>query len=358
MHRRHLAPLTLCLLAASAPLLGCRSEDRPSPERVASDVAEPVTGALPLTAETALNARAERPEYRCVTPPIPIPRPLACERGRPYPVCKWNLPHALESRGSYRRWRNTIPEHRWGRPGLVSLLLSSAAEYHERFADQILSIGDLDAPGPRHQTHDRGVDVDIYLPGAMITENVGGGRYLENYEGRSEDEVEGLRERVQELARILAVCSRGQLRIYYNDPLVVESFNQWFAEQDLESPFGEPMQLHNDLHRFHFHMTVSEGLPPLPRDQEPREADPIRPIPRPPSIVGVTMPEPAAEAESASRDEPTPALAAEGAQAGLSEGAASEVNPAAPEDGPLQERGPSEDPVAPPDAARGSESVP
>ena len=79
--------------------------------------------------------------------------------GRPYPECRWRLP---EPEGEeYEIWRNTVDGHRWARPGLVSLILAAAAEYRRRWPGAHLIIGDLDAPGPRHSTHDRGVDVDL-----------------------------------------------------------------------------------------------------------------------------------------------------------------------------------------------------
>ncbi len=97
----------------------------------------------------------------------------------------------------------------------------------------------------------------------MIAANIGGGRYPDNYEGRPAELVALLRARVLDLARILGTCSRGRLRIYYNDPVLVDAFVAWFAERGLVSDVGTPMMLHNALHRFHFHMTVAEDLEPL-----------------------------------------------------------------------------------------------
>ncbi|MGF1466904.1 MAG: hypothetical protein ACFCGT_12295 [Sandaracinaceae bacterium] len=202
--------------------------------------------------------------YRCVQPDLAIPRTRDCRRGRSYPRCKWQIPDRRAAGGLYRIWRNTTDEHRWGRPGLVSLALTAAAEVRRRWPGTQLSIGDLDAPGPRHQTHDRGVDVDLYLEDAMIARNDGGGRYPENYEGRPPEEVRRLRARVMDLARILAVCAGGQIRIYYNDPEIIRPFRAWFLGRSYASEVGEPMRAHNRLHRFHFHVTVSEDLEPLP----------------------------------------------------------------------------------------------
>jgi len=202
-------------------------------------------------------------DIRCFEPEVEIPREAACDAGRPYPRCRWQLPDPIDE--GWEIWRNTTDDHRWARPGLVSLLLATAAEYRRRWPGEHLTIGDLDAPGPRHQTHDRGVDVDLYLQQAMIARNDGGGRYPDNYEGRTRSEVRSLRARVMDLAKILATCADGQIRIYYNDPDLIRPFRAWFEEQGMHSDVGRPMRMHNDLHRFHFHMTVPEEIEPLPR---------------------------------------------------------------------------------------------
>ncbi|MEO0323203.1 MAG: hypothetical protein AAF447_09615 [Myxococcota bacterium] len=176
------------------------------------------------------------------------------------------MPPARGAGGRYRRWRNTIPEHWWARESTVRFVLAVADDFHRAFPEQVLAVGDLDAPGPRHETHDRGVDVDLYLPGALLAENAGAGRTPNNYEGLSPDEVELRRERVETLAKILATCSRGALRIYYNDRVVMDRFLTWYARQNFpESPFEEaPMLAHNRLHDFHFHVSVPDDLAPLP----------------------------------------------------------------------------------------------
>ncbi len=195
------------------------------------------------------------------------------------------MPHATLSSGRYRRWRNTIMEHWWGRPALVALVLAVASEFDRVYPEQVLAVGDLDAPGPRHSTHDRGVDVDLYLLGAMRVENAGGGRYPNNYEDKSNEETEELRSRVETLARILATCTGGQLRIYYNDEVVMERFHAWYDAQGFppNDEFGRPMQAHNRLHEFHFHVTIPEDLPVLEREPlPPGVADPVERIEAPP----------------------------------------------------------------------------
>ncbi|MEM9075185.1 MAG: hypothetical protein AAGE52_42195 [Myxococcota bacterium] len=284
--RQNAGPLLGCALLVA---LGCSEAGASDPapvERTEAEAPSPQRSIpTPPTEPEEPVAEQESP-YQCTVPAIPIPRPRECVRGRSYPRCKWQMPHATLSDGRYRRWRNTIVEHWWGRPALVSWILASTDDYERIFPDQVVAVGDLDAPGPRHRTHDRGVDVDLYLLGAMRVENAGGGRYPKNYEGKSDEEVEALRERVETLARILATCSQGQLRIYYNDEVVIERFLAWYAEQNFPASdeFEAPMVAHNDLHEFHFHVTIPEDLPVLPRADLPEgQGDPIAPIEAPPA---------------------------------------------------------------------------
>jgi len=279
----------IVVLLASACGQAGASEREPVEETAeetseAQPMVEPVE---PPEAEHEAEDEAEPapPPYSCVTPAIPIPRPRECVRGHGYPRCKWQMPHATLSDGRYRRWRNTIMEHWWARPALVATVLAVADAFEQEFPDQVLAIGDLDAPGPRHTTHDRGVDVDIYMLGAMMVENAGRGRYPNNYEGKSEEEVEDLRQRVETLARIFATCTNGQLRIYYNDEVVLERFLAWYEEQGFpeSEEFEAPMRKHNRLHEFHFHITVPEELPMPEMAELPEgETHPIARIEEPP----------------------------------------------------------------------------
>lgn len=251
----------------------------PAAKSDATGTAEPASRSGPARA-LALRAAERPPEpaepddrvapgpipedrYRCRTPEVEIDRSYGCELGLPYPSCRWTLPPPGRANRSYRIWRNTVEEHLEGRPALVSVVLATAEEYARRYPGEVVDIGDLDAPGPRHETHDVGVDVDLYLPGVMEVENLGNDEYAENYERLSALERRMLQERVQTLARILAACTGGRLRIYYNDDEVRRRFHQWFDAQGYVSPFGRPMQKHNDLHRFHFHVTVPKEMEPL-----------------------------------------------------------------------------------------------
>jgi hypothetical protein len=95
----------------------------------------------------------ERDVFACLVPRLAIAREEACERGASYPECRWQLPDETASGGLYAIWRNTTPEHRWARPALVSLVLAAAREYAMRWPGERVTVGDLDAAGPRHQTH-------------------------------------------------------------------------------------------------------------------------------------------------------------------------------------------------------------
>lgn len=183
--------------------------------------------------------------------------------GRRYPQCKWWLAPAGDKTVGYAVWRNTSAEHLAARPELVALVLETAAAYVEQFPEDELVVGDLDAAGPRHNTHDRGVDVDLYLPGVMWEENEGNGVVTDNYALVDKSVLREKRTKVLALAKALTACSRGRVRIYYNDPPVIEAFNRWFEAQGFYGPFGKPMQSHNDLHRFHFHVTLADEPEPV-----------------------------------------------------------------------------------------------
>jgi hypothetical protein len=208
-----------------------------------------------------------RDEYACLVPRLPIAREAACEHGEPYPACRWQLPDEAVNDGLYAIWRNTTPEHRWARPGLVALVLAATREYAMRWPSEHVTVGDLDAAGPRHQTHRNGVDVDLYLEHAMADRNEPGRPPIDNYHGLSRRTVRLHRARVLDLAKILARCASGRVRIYYADREVVDAFRAWFAGAGLISDVSaQAMQMHNDLHRFHFHLTVAEDLAVLPTE--------------------------------------------------------------------------------------------
>lgn len=211
------------------------------------------------------DAAPEADDYACEMPDVSVPEQPGCAAGEPYPSCRWQLPEEEVAGGVYRIWRNTTPEHRWAQPGLVSLVMAVARDHAYRWPGELLTIGDLDAAGPRHQTHDAGHDVDMYLENALMETNIGGGHYIDTYAGRPTRIVRMLRARVLDLAKNLATCAHGQLRIYYNDPEIITPFLAWFGDRGLTSSVGPAMVEHNRLHRFHFHMTVADGMEPLPR---------------------------------------------------------------------------------------------
>jgi hypothetical protein len=221
----------------------------------------PVVDEPPPHAASGSEGQPEDPEaIRCVLPDVNIPLSAGCDDNEPYPACRWSLPDPEKAAGIYEPWRYSTKAARWGRPALVTLVLAAAAEYARLTGGEKITVGDLDAPGERHKTHDRGVDVDLYLPGRMATENKGKGVFTDNYTNSSPALVQDSRAKVELLARILATCSAGELRIYYNDPPVIDSFLAWFAAQGMSTPFDRVMMPHNDLHLFHFHVTIAADL--------------------------------------------------------------------------------------------------
>ncbi len=264
-----------------APVAPALAATRATDDAPRDDHADP--GEAPVALPTYANHEPEvAPRalaYECRVPDVPIVKAPGCRSGGDYPRCRWQLPLPRASGGLYAMWRNTTEDRWWGRPGLVGVLLAAAREFERLHPDQILDIGDLDAAGPRHATHDRGVDVDIYLRGAMVTENEGAGALPWNYRDADPKHIEALRWRVEELARILATCTNGDLRIYYNDPIVERRFLAWYREQGYESSFGAPMLAHNELHQFHFHVTVADDAAVPPRLRSHPSARAAEPAP-------------------------------------------------------------------------------
>jgi len=146
----------------------------------------------------------------------------------------------------------------------VGLVLGVVHGLARLYPGERVVVGDLDAPGPRHALHRSGRDVDLYLPGVMLDENVPGTRVRPNYAGRSRLLVRMLRGRVEDLARLVATCSAGRVTIFYNDPVVRRRFDAWLgrhAPPSWRGP-GRTMRPHNALHRFHFHVRMTDDLPP------------------------------------------------------------------------------------------------
>jgi murein endopeptidase len=210
---------------------------------------------------------------------VPIEVEPGCAEGGDYPTCRWRVADSEDAGHIYGIWRNTAYWHRSGSPALVSTVLAAAAAYADSYPGEKLVIGDLDAPGNRHTSHDTGRDVDLYLPDAMIATNPGRGDYPSNYLYRSNLERRMMRGRVESLAKILARCTDGEVRIFYNDPAVNERVDHWFRDRRLRSPFGTPIRAHNELHRFHFHVTLGDEAPALPSDASFRPADPSDLVP-------------------------------------------------------------------------------
>ena len=115
-----------------------------------------------------------------------------------------------------------------------------------------LTLGDMDSEAAQHETHNQGTDVDVYLPGRLMAEEDGD----DNYRNLSAFHVRMLRARAFDLAKIMASCSAGKVRIYYNDPVVIAWFRAWYRKRGWRSYFPTPINTHNDSHRFHFHVSI------------------------------------------------------------------------------------------------------
>ncbi len=263
--------LAVFLAALFAPgfLWAERMATAPAPAHAATRP-EPALTTAPTELPPPLPPMPED-EIRCRVPRVAIAHTNGCDAGRPYPSCRWQMPEPRAVGHTFTIWRNTTADSRSARPALVSLALAVADEYARQFPGETLAIGDLDAPGPRHNSHDDGVDIDLYLPGAMEVENLGSHEFVENYAELTPLQRRMHRARVLTLAKILATCADGRVRIYYNDDDVQARFERWYDAQGWHSEFGRAMQGHNDLHRFHFHVRIPPDLAPVPMAPEGEE---------------------------------------------------------------------------------------
>jgi hypothetical protein len=192
----------------------------------------------------------------CPLPDLPVRTSAGCASGEAYPACRWQIPPEPEAKGLYKIWWRTPPEELWGSGRLVQLILSSLMMYRQRYGDDEIYVGDLDAPGSKHMSHREGVDADIYLLRWMEWIQVKDAKYVDNMKWRTEVSRKLAREKVSHLAKSFATCSGGKLQIFYNDPYVVGSVNEWFEAQGHTSPLGPLMVSHNDTHHDHFHIRL------------------------------------------------------------------------------------------------------
>jgi len=231
----------------------------PPPKRAASSTAATISDDLGrLDAEQACPPAPSRS-----VPADPRGcRPPSRGAGDSDEACRWQMP-APKVGDPWRIWRNTRRSALWGRPGLVGLVLRVARGYARLYPGEAVVVGDLDAPGPRHELHRSGIDVDLYLPGAMAADNLPGGRVRENYLHLPDFAVRALRGRVESLAKLVTHCSDGRATILYNDDRVRRRLDAWLTRHQRpgwRGP-GEVMRPHNRLHRFHFHVRVEPILP-------------------------------------------------------------------------------------------------
>ena len=205
-----------------------------------------------------LNKLIEPMGYQCPMPDLIIEKNKGCGAYESYPRCKWQVPPEHRARGKYKVWWRTPPWELWGSKRLVQTILSSIEFYKKEYPRDEIYVGDLDAPDSFHFSHTDGVDVDVYLLRWMEWIQVKDAKYVNNMSWRKPDLKTMARDKVLFLAKSFAICTAGKVRIFYNDPKVRGPFNDWFASSGYVSPFGLPMQSHNDTHHDHFHITIEK----------------------------------------------------------------------------------------------------
>lgn len=205
-----------------------------------------------------LNRLISPAGYPCSLPDLKIKKTAGCAHTTSYPQCKWQVPPESEAGGLYKVWWRTPPGELWGGSRLVKLILSSITLYKKQYPDDEIYVGDIDAPESNHMSHKEGVDADIYLLRWMEWIQVKDARYENNMSWRTEASRKLAREKVLYLAKSFAICSSGRMQIFYNDPKILDPFNEWFVVSGYSSPFGLPMISHNDTHHDHFHVKIPE----------------------------------------------------------------------------------------------------
>lgn len=139
----------------------------------------------------------------------------------------------LPNDSSYYQKYNT-PGEDWGKPALVNMLIAVAQSWQSTGKPKI-QIGDLSGKCRQaggHASHDRGIDVDIDLPGGMM---VDGSRYNPQL--------------AIDLAKEFITC--GATDIGYEDPQVLQTVNAWASEN------GYPGRIKDwSGHADHFHVRI------------------------------------------------------------------------------------------------------
>ncbi|MEO0321567.1 MAG: hypothetical protein AAF447_01285, partial [Myxococcota bacterium] len=83
------------LVACQGPAPGAESPlPREEPANAGATSASRAESPGPRVAPVAPPRAADASPFRCEVPALPVPRPRACGRGRPYPRCKWLMPPA------------------------------------------------------------------------------------------------------------------------------------------------------------------------------------------------------------------------------------------------------------------------
>lgn len=129
---------------------------------------------------------------------------------------------------------DTPSEERFGNSDLIGTIYTTAQAYKAKYKNSQLLVADLTAPG--HTSHDKNIDVDIYLPDGGL--KIGSDKYDKN--------------RAVELGIMLINSGKIEL-IIFNDDYVIERVNKYAEDNMLPG-----RMINEGKHNRHMHVRIKE----------------------------------------------------------------------------------------------------
>lgn len=129
---------------------------------------------------------------------------------------------------------DTPSEERFGNSDLIGTIYTTAQAYKAKYKNSQLVVADLTAPG--HTSHDKNIDVDIYLPDGGL--KIGSDKYDKN--------------RAVELGIMLINTGKIEL-IIFNDDYVIEKVNKYAEDNNLPG-----RMINEGKHNRHMHVRIKE----------------------------------------------------------------------------------------------------
>jgi hypothetical protein len=155
--------------------------------------------------------------------------------GEPNPQGYYQMPEAKN--GEYVFDPGACPNNRWGSKELIATVYTVAKAWHEKYPEDPVKVGDMNATG--HSSHRWGVGVDINVHGKNFwAADMLGGSYS--------------KEKTVEFGKMFLQTDM-LLGAWYNDGSVNSVLNNYAKDQNLSNARGfQPWPNHDD----HFHIDI------------------------------------------------------------------------------------------------------